>query len=559
MRKLLLRTVSVAALLAADPAYSTITNSQNKIVIAGSGAQTSFGFGFVGVSASDISVIFTNSSGISTTLAQGPGSTQYQLTLNAPAPGQLWGIGGTVVYNPSGTPIPAGTTLTIVRDLPLEQTTSIQNQASFGQYLQATEQALDQVDMQVQQVGEAQNRVVSAPVVDPSGINLTLPAASFRANQLLGFDGSGNVIATSGSVAVISTAIDLSQTGPVSASTSVTYNFNSINIISDQQSILNGAVSNGLLLNYSYGGANAVGARAALNAEMTLNAGGTAATDTAPFPSAITANMTAIGNPGDSPGATNGIFVFVQAQGTATNYVSHTGMEVDMQMLSSSSANGRIGINLVSFGAVQGSGTTGGVPNDSAIMIGACEVSVCGAGNTASWKNAIHIGRWNQGPALDSVVGAVLTMDGVADTIQTGIDLSAPTISGNFLNSRNFSVNGANGFTAIFPQTGAAVLALNNVDSASNAVIQFESSATTRWLAGKDASGNFIIFDNSASQDVMTVALGGNMTLAPHGGTTQITGTLNVTTGYELNGTAGVNCSTITSSVTVSKGIVTHC
>lgn len=193
--KSFLRLLAFLAVLVAAPANATVTSAQNKVIISGNNVQTSFPFSFVGVAASDISVIFTNASGVSTTLVQGPGSTQYQVTLTAAAPGQLWGVGGTVVYNPGGTPIATGTTLTIVRTVPLTQSTSLQNQASFGQYAAATEKALDQVDMQVQQIAEAQNRVLSAPIVDPSSINLTLPPAAQRANSGLAFDGSGNVIA----------------------------------------------------------------------------------------------------------------------------------------------------------------------------------------------------------------------------------------------------------------------------------------------------------------------------------------------------------------------------
>ena len=173
----------------------TVSTSANKVIVAGNGAQTSFAFSFIGVAAADLSVIYTDASGNQTTLTQGPGATQYQVTLNAAAAGQLWGIGGSITYNPSGTPIATGTTLTIVRTIPYTQGISLQNQASFGQYAQSAETALDLLEMQVQQIGESQARVISAPIVDPSTINLTLPAAAQRANLALLFDSQGNVIA----------------------------------------------------------------------------------------------------------------------------------------------------------------------------------------------------------------------------------------------------------------------------------------------------------------------------------------------------------------------------
>jgi hypothetical protein len=185
----------VAAALA--PARATITSSANKTIAAGNGTQTAFSFSFVADQASDIWVVFTDAGGNQTTLTQGPGPTQYQLTLNAAVAPALWGTGGVVTYDPNGAPIALGTTLTIYRALPYTQATSLQNQASFGQYAQAAEMGLDGLAMQIQQLGEAQARVISAPIVDPSTLDLTLPAAAQRANQVLGFDGSGNVIVVS--------------------------------------------------------------------------------------------------------------------------------------------------------------------------------------------------------------------------------------------------------------------------------------------------------------------------------------------------------------------------
>lgn len=186
----------------------TVSSSTNKVIVAGNGAQTVFSFGFIGVAATDISVIFTDASGNQTTLTQGPGATQYQVSLNAASPGALWGLGGTITYNPGGTPIAGGTTLTIVRTIGLTQGTSLQNQASFGQYAAAAESAMDLLEMQIQQIAESQGRVISAPIVDPATVNLTLPAAAQRANLALLFDASGNVIAGQAPAAgVISSAM----------------------------------------------------------------------------------------------------------------------------------------------------------------------------------------------------------------------------------------------------------------------------------------------------------------------------------------------------------------
>ena len=173
----------------------TISSSANKTIALGNGSATQFAFGFIGVAAAYISVIYTDASGNQTTLSQGSGSSQYQISLNSAPQGGLWGIGGTVTYNPGGTPIATGTTLTIARELPLTQAISLQNQISLAELGDGAETGLDTLEMQIQQVEELTARAIVAPITDPSTINLTLPAAAQRANAGIAFDSFGNVIA----------------------------------------------------------------------------------------------------------------------------------------------------------------------------------------------------------------------------------------------------------------------------------------------------------------------------------------------------------------------------
>ncbi len=180
-----------AAIFTPLHASATVPTSSNSVTVPGNGAQISFTFPFVGVAPSDIQVLFTDASGNQTTLTQGPGPTQYTVTLNPVVPPALWGVGGTVTYNPSGTPIASGTTLTITRTLPLQQNTSLQNQASFGQYATVTEQALDLQNMQLQQLGNTIGRTIVANPANSSPPN-PLPPAAQVANQGVCFDGTGN-------------------------------------------------------------------------------------------------------------------------------------------------------------------------------------------------------------------------------------------------------------------------------------------------------------------------------------------------------------------------------
>lgn len=186
----------------------TINNAANKVIALGNGVTTQFGFSFVGDQPGYISVIFTNSAGVNTTLTQGPGPTQYQLSLNPPVSPGLWGIGGTVTYNPGGTPIPSGTTLTIIRELPFLQDVSLLDLASLAAVSRAAESGLDQEEMQIQQLAENLARVVAGPVSDPAGINYILPPVAQRANTGLLFDSLGNIIAgTTPATGIISTAM----------------------------------------------------------------------------------------------------------------------------------------------------------------------------------------------------------------------------------------------------------------------------------------------------------------------------------------------------------------
>lgn len=165
----------------------TVTTQSNKTIALGNGVDTVFAFSFIGVSAASIAVILTDSDGVETDL----GTSLYTLALNAAVSGALWGVGGTVTYPLTGSPIPSGSTLTIYRTLSLVQAIALQNQASYGAYATAAEQGLDILEMQLQQVSELFQRAIVAPIVDPDAL-LPLPAAAQRANLALIFDADGN-------------------------------------------------------------------------------------------------------------------------------------------------------------------------------------------------------------------------------------------------------------------------------------------------------------------------------------------------------------------------------
>lgn len=190
----------------------TISSTANKIIFNGNGATTSFPFTFPAIAATDILAYYTDSAGTITTLVQGSGTTQYQVSLTAAVPPNPTGIGGTVTYNPSGVPIAAGTTLTIIRTMPLTQTTSLANQGTL--YQTVIEQSLDALLAQIQQINELLGRNIAVAVSDPTPS--ALPAAAARAGKFLSFDSSGNPIV---STTVTGTAVSAAMIPVVSAAT----------------------------------------------------------------------------------------------------------------------------------------------------------------------------------------------------------------------------------------------------------------------------------------------------------------------------------------------------
>lgn len=165
----------------------TISTQLSTITYFGNGATTLWSFPFVGVNGNDLEVIYTDAAGTETTLNH----SQYTLVINPVPVGGLWGIGGSVTYPTSGSPIQVGTFITINRIVPYLQTVSIANQGAF--YPQAVEQGLDLLELQIQQIETNSLYAIRAPLVDPTPPRV-LPPAALRANGYLGFDNFGQPI-----------------------------------------------------------------------------------------------------------------------------------------------------------------------------------------------------------------------------------------------------------------------------------------------------------------------------------------------------------------------------
>lgn len=179
----------------------TVLTSANKAVIAGNGVATAFGFSFnagyaqnapsAALALSYLSVLVTDALGNLTTIAQGSGANQCQITLNPPVGSALWGLGGSVAYNPLGVPLPAGSTLTVLRTIPLTQIVALSNQG--GLFPQTVEMAMDLLEFQIQQLAAQYGQAFVAAVSDPPPA--PLPPAAQRANKGAAFDAFGNLVA----------------------------------------------------------------------------------------------------------------------------------------------------------------------------------------------------------------------------------------------------------------------------------------------------------------------------------------------------------------------------
>lgn len=166
----------------------TVSTTSTVITYAGNGSTTVFTFPFIGVIAADLIVTVTTSAGVSTVL----GSTEYSVLINSVPVGGLWGIGGSVTYPLLGSALASGT-ISIARAVPYIQTVSISNQGSF--YPQTIEQALDKLELQIQQLVTDYTYTLKTPTSDVTSPN-TLPSAALRADGVLGFDATGQPIIT---------------------------------------------------------------------------------------------------------------------------------------------------------------------------------------------------------------------------------------------------------------------------------------------------------------------------------------------------------------------------
>lgn len=125
--------------------------------------------------------------GVQTSVAQGPGANQYQLTFTS--------SGFIVTF---GTAPTASQYAVIGRDVTLDQTNPYRTSKGFQGEVE--EGSFDKLTAIAQDLADSIARAITAPLGDTA--SLLLPTAILRASSFLAFDASGNAIASAGGASV---------------------------------------------------------------------------------------------------------------------------------------------------------------------------------------------------------------------------------------------------------------------------------------------------------------------------------------------------------------------
>lgn len=168
----------------------------------GNGVATTFDFAFKVFARSDITVtLVVIATGVESVLVL---DTHYTVALNAD---QNANPGGTVTYNPSGTPMASTRKLTIDSAVAETQGLDIENAGGFN--ADTLEAALDRCTILAQQKRISLDRTIKQPTSDANAIG-ELPTASVRASRPLWFDAAGDptVVAGTDADAVVSSAME---------------------------------------------------------------------------------------------------------------------------------------------------------------------------------------------------------------------------------------------------------------------------------------------------------------------------------------------------------------
>lgn len=170
----------------------TVSNQNRVALFTGNSAATVFPFTFPVYESSHLDVrLYTIADG---TFVQLSGSDYSATGIG------LDSVGGSVTYNPGGTPIPSTKLLAIYRTLSYTQDTDIVNQSGF--YPAVIEAQLDRIVMQIQQIAEEVGRAVLVPPTssisesDLTALIVELGGMTDELNRIADWISGGSAIGT---------------------------------------------------------------------------------------------------------------------------------------------------------------------------------------------------------------------------------------------------------------------------------------------------------------------------------------------------------------------------
>lgn len=179
----------------------TVSTTINKITYNADGSTVAWTFPFPAVDKANLQVFITDSVGNVVQL----NPVQYSVVLNPPIDPNPTSIGGAVNFPITGPPLAIGSQITILRQLPATQSTSLSNQSII--YPPVVEEEFDYLTLLDQQGTDLLTRAFVVPVSDP--VPAPVPSVALRKNQGAFFDANGNLTAGTfaGGGAIISAAM----------------------------------------------------------------------------------------------------------------------------------------------------------------------------------------------------------------------------------------------------------------------------------------------------------------------------------------------------------------
>lgn len=146
----------------------TVNSQVSKVTANGNGTATVFSFSPMVIHGLDDLLVVTNTAGVETIIDRGSSSTTYSVNItNFPST-------GSITYPAvGGTPLGAGSTITIKRLLTLEQPTDLENQGGYLPEVQ--EDQLDKIVMMILQQQEEINRSLNLPITYAGAVSPDLP------------------------------------------------------------------------------------------------------------------------------------------------------------------------------------------------------------------------------------------------------------------------------------------------------------------------------------------------------------------------------------------------